>query len=184
MIEVEVKISTGNNKAVEDRLFAMGFIEKSLICEEDVYFKSEFHDFHALDEALRVRTIEDCYSGEVSSCITFKGAKLDKLSMSRPEFETALGEAPIMIHILESIGFKQVPTVKKLRKILKKDDIEACLDSVEGLGDFLELEIMAEEKDKEAALKRLECIMDDLGFTFKDSIRNSYLSMLLKQIDK
>lgn len=183
MIEVEVKIPLKDIKDTEQRLINAGFSQVSMIRERDIYFTSEFHDFKALDEAMRIRTIEDCYWGGQTSVITFKGAKLDKISMSRPEYETSVGDDKTAIHILESIGFKSVPAVDKLRKILKRDNIEACLDTVTNLGDFLELEIMAYEDQKDTALETIYSLMTELGFSENDTVTNSYLSMLCNERD-
>lgn len=184
MIEVEVKLPVEDLRKIEEKLAVCGFVESARLRETDIYFKSEFHDFRALDEALRIRSIEDLYTNKITSVITFKGAKLDKISMSRPELETMVGDFGISREILERIGFTPVTPVEKLRKIMKKDDVEACLDMVTGLGTFLELEIMADEESKDEALKRIALILDGLGLSFEDTVRNSYLSMLLNQQDK
>ena len=68
------------------------------------------------------------------------------------------------------------------RMILRNGDICACLDDVQGLGTFLELEIMAEsEEARPAALERIEEILNSVGYTMDDTTRVSYLSQLQKQ---
>ena len=55
----------------------------------------------------------------------------------------------------------------------------ACLDQVEGLGDFLELEVIVEnEEDREEALDLVLSLLGELGYEKGDIIRTSYLSML------
>lgn len=55
----------------------------------------------------------------------------------------------------------------------------ACLDQVEDLGTFLELEIIVENNDeKEQALSVLLDLIKRLGYKKEDLIRRSYLSML------
>ena len=52
---------------------------------------------------------------------------------------------------------------------------------MKNLGDFLELEIVIpEDQKKEDALVKIEKILKQLGYTMKDTTRNSYLSMLLQ----
>lgn len=84
--------------------------------------------------------------------------------------------------ILCALGFFPVqPTVIKNRKILRYKDISACIDDVEGLGTFLELEIMAEsEEARPEALDRIEKILKSIGYTMADTTRASYLSQLQK----
>lgn len=54
------------------------------------------------------------------------------------------------------------------------------MDNVKGLGDYLELEILAdEEAQREEALEKLERILNQLGYCMQDTTRTSYLSMLM-----
>ena len=57
-----------------------------------------------------------------------------------------------------------------------------CLDEVEGLGTFLELEIMAEdESSKASALEKIERILKELGYEMEETTRVSYLTQLLEK---
>ena len=57
-------------------------------------------------------------------------------------------------------------------------NITACIDEVENLGTYLELEILSEESEKEASLSRLWAILSDIGLSKSTVITTSYLSML------
>jgi adenylate cyclase class 2 len=179
MLEVEIKLWVDNREELVNRLLSSGFMQKKVVCETDTYYTSEFHDMLKRDEALRIRTIEDLNTGEKSSVITYKGAKLDKVSMSRQEYETAIGDAEIGKRILEGIGFTAVPEVKKIRTEFVLDDFTACVDQVTGLGDFLEIEILTEDGMREKALERIRDMLEQLGFSMENTTRRSYLSMLM-----
>ena len=100
--------------------------------------------------------------------------------MSRQELETTVGDAEICRNILEHIGFWPVPSVEKLRQYYHKENITACADMVKGLGDYLELEVIADsDEKKEQALEQIEEILQILGYSMQDTTRTSYLSMLL-----
>lgn len=45
-----------------------------------------------------------------------------------------------MIAIVKELGFVPFSDVSKTRQAGKLNDVEVCIDSVEGLGDFMELE--------------------------------------------
>ena len=61
----------------------------------------------------------------------------------------------------------------------------ACLDSGEGLGEYLELEILVEqEEDRQQALQQIEERLLSLGYSMQDTTRISYLSMLEKIWEK
>lgn len=180
MIEVEIKLPIKQRESVTANLEKMGFIKAGLVREEDVYFDNDFGQIRKNGEALRVRRIADLLTGEEETVITYKGRKMDQVSMSRRELETGIEDANVCIGILEALGFQIVePKVIKTRQEYTLDQMHACVDTVENLGDFLELElVIAEEEGKEAALHEIEKVLQRLGYTIKDTVRNSYLSML------
>ena len=150
-IEVELKLKIRDKAEITASLKQLGFTEEELVVETDTYYTAAHHDFAALDEALRIRTVENLHTKEQSAVITYKGAKLDQTSMTRKELE-----------------------------YWKNGTITACVDNVKGLGDYLELEILAdEEAQREEALEKLERILNQLGYCMQDTTRTSYLSMLM-----
>ena len=74
--------------------------------------------------------------------MTFKGPKIDTVSMTRKELEMQVESAEVGKEILCSLGYTQMYPVIKNRQYYHKDHITACLDRVDQLGDFLELEII------------------------------------------
>ena len=181
-IEVEIKLKIRDKNRLIESLRDVGFQQGDLVLESDVYYTSRHHDFEKLDEALRIRSIQNLSTGEKSSVITFKGAKTDKRSMTRKELETEVGDPKIAREILESIGFTPVPSVEKERQHFYMQKITACVDRVKNLGDYLELEKMVDvEEEKTEALQELEEVLQRLGYSMEDTTRTSYLSMLMKQ---
>ena len=181
-IEVELKLKIRDKAEVSAALKQLGFTETELVVETDTYYTAAHHDFAALDEALRIRSIENLHTKEQSAVITYKGAKLDQTSMTRKELETEIGDAETGREILEHIGFVPVPPVEKQRQYWKNGTITACVDNVKGLGDYLELEILAdEEAQRVEALEQLERIMTQLGYCMQDTTRTSYISMLMRR---
>ena len=174
-VEVEIKLKINSRTDIERVLEETGFVRADLVLESDTYYTSDHHDFAALDEAFRVRM-----TGKRSAAITYKGEKMDNISMTRQELETTVGDAKICRKILEHIGFRPVPPVEKLRQYFHRENITACVDTVTNLGDYLELEIIVEtEEKKEAALDKVKEILQTIGYSMQDTTRTSYLSMLL-----
>ena len=173
--EIEIKLPLKNLKETLKFLTDQGFQETAQIQEEDTYFNSVYHDVKKRDEALRIRTSTDCRSGISKTQINFKGPKLDKISMSRMELKN------ILIHL----DFSPVASVMKTRKYMKCGRFTACLDQVEGLGDFLELEVIAEqESERKEILSKMEDLLAILGYHMSDTVQTSYLSMLPKKLNK
>ena len=186
MIEIEVKLKIEDVIDLEKRLLDQGYILKETRRETDTYFDGGICGIKKSGQALRVRRTVNCVTGKEQSAITFKGEKLDTISMARVELETDVADGETAERILCALGFYPAkPAVIKTRKVYRNEDICACLDDVQDLGTFLELEIMAEsEEARPAALDRIERILKSIGYTMEDTTRESYLSQLQKLVEE
>lgn len=180
MVEVEIKLKIDSVDTIKSKLLALGFAECGTLVETDTYYDNRNGDIRSSDNALRIRKTVNKETGSSFAQINFKEKKLDNKSMSRHEYESDVTDADAMSHILEGLGYRPVsPLVIKTRRELKSSDINACIDTVEGLGDYLELETMTEsEADRESALAKLEDTLCKLGYGLSDTTTTSYLSAL------
>lgn len=180
MFEIEVKVPLKDAEETTKKLQEIGFCKSQIIREEDHYYDNAASQIKNNGEALRVRHVTDLESGVSESVITFKGKKMDTVSKSRKELETGVSDGLLAEQIFESIGFQKVsPSVIKTRQELTFEDMTACIDRIDGLGAFLELEIVvAHEDEKDAALSKISRVLEQLGYSLKDTIRNSYLALL------
>ena len=169
-LEIEVKAYAANLAMVEERLNEMGAVFIGEVCEKDAYFNHPNRNFAATDEALRIRVADK------QSFLTYKGRKIDAKSKTREEIEVALGDADSAKLLLMRLGFKPVAEVRKIRKRYKIGEFEICLDDVEGVGTFVEVETkgenMVELRDKALA------ILEKLNL--RRTERKSYLELLLE----
>ncbi|WP_319506241.1 class IV adenylate cyclase [uncultured Methanolobus sp.] len=172
MLEIEVKARAGHQR-VKELLAGMGanFIGVQHHC--DTYFNAPHRDFANTDEALRIRSVDG------RSVMTYKGKKLDTVSKTREEFETEVDGGNAR-SILLALGFYESGVVKKTREVFKYGNMTICLDKVGSLGEFIEVEITA-ESDIELHSKHIFSFMEKLGIGEEDSIRTSYLEMVLEQ---
>lgn len=189
MIEVEVKLKIDSAESIEKKLIELGFKKGQTLQEIDYYYNGVDRDFRASGEALRLRLVESLDGsavvadrpGEPLIQMTYKGPKLDNVSMSRVEHQVNIDNFETMLSILSSLGYKPVEPVIKLRRELFSEEICACVDTVDGLGDYLELEIMVdEESQRENALDKISVVLKQLGYSISDTTTTSYLSMLEK----
>lgn len=181
MIEVEIKIPVADKVLLEQKLQENGFVQGKRVKESDTYFNSEAYDLRKKDMALRIRSCEELDTKELKSFIAYKGSKLDQVSMTRKELETGIENAEIDKELIMSLGFYALQPVVKIRQYYPLNEITACVDQVENLGDFLELEILVEkEQDREEALSILKDVLEKTGLNWDNVTRTSYLSMLLK----
>jgi adenylate cyclase class 2 len=119
--------------------------------------------------------------------LTYKGPKLDATTKSRREIELELppGQQPAAdaTAMLEALGFRRVACVRKRRvhSTLRWQGklVEVCLDDVQGLGDFVELELLATDEELAAARDAITSLAGRLELS--NSERRSYLELLLAQ---
>ena len=184
MIEVEVKIPVENIEKIKEKLVQRGFRYQKTVVETDTYYTSNHYDMRKKDKALRIRKTENLDTGEVKAQLNCKGPKLDQVSMTRKETEIEIQEPEKMEEILGELEFYPAPCkVKKTRGYYIKDHMTAAADEVENLGSFLELEIIvAKEEERAGGLDTIYEVMRMLGCEKTETVRNSYLSMLEKQV--
>jgi adenylate cyclase class 2 len=179
MLEVEMKFPVADFAPLERTLAAWGTKPAVERCDADHYFNAPDRDFAQTDEALRIRRIGS------SNFVTYKGPKRDPLTKTRTEIEVSLAEgdepAEDFARLLTHLGYRAVAVVRKRRRIyhLERDGfaVEVCLDEVEEVGRFAELEIVAPEEQFPAARELLLHLARELGLTASE--RRSYLEMLL-----
>lgn len=172
MVEVELKFKAKLD-LVREKLLEKGARLLTRGEEEDIYFQSPLRDFSKTDEALRLRRREDKYT------LTYKGPKLDKASKTREEIEVEIGDWYSMREMLHRLGFSEAGRVKKRREAYQLGGFLVCLDEVEGLGEFVEIETKA-KGDYGLLLEEALTLLDDLGVK-GPLVRESYLEMLLKR---
>jgi adenylate cyclase, class 2 len=179
MLEVEAKYRVADHAGVEARLRGWGAVAVADHAEEDHYLNAPDRDFAKTDEALRLRRIGD------RNFLTYKGPRRDTTTKTRPELEIPCppGDDPAaaFLALFGHLGYRRTAVVKKRRRIydLARDgfSLHVCLDDVEDVGRFVELEIVADEAREADALATLDRTATDLALT--DGETRSYLEQLL-----
>ena len=179
--EVEQKHRVVDLAALLSRLARQGVELESPVEQADQYFAHPARDFATTDEALRIRTTGG------RSFVTYKGPKLDVVTKTRRELELPLHERDAdgsqFAKLLVALGFRPVATVRKQRRMFRIDHsgrpVEGAIDEVDSVGTFVELEIIADDANLEAAKQVIRDLAAalDLGPTE----RRSYLGMLLEK---
>lgn len=177
--EVERKFRVADVADVEQRLARLGATIEPPIEQCDQYFAHPARDFAKTDEALRIRSV-----GE-ENFLTYKGPKVDATTKTRRELELPLmlgaAAAADFAELLAALGFRPVLEVRKSRRTASVAwhgyHVEAALDDVAGLGQFVELELQAAADGIDAASDALDSLAADLGLSADE--RRSYLELLL-----
>jgi adenylate cyclase class 2 len=179
MLEIEQKFAAADFADLEKRLAEWGARHGEEHHEIDYYFNAPDRDFARTDEVFRLRRI-----GE-ANFLTYKGPKHAGPVKMRTELEIPLRDgdeaAEQMRQLLVHLGYRPVAVVRKQRRHFHLERggfaLTVCLDEVENLGRFAEVEIVAADEQKDAARAVLSDTAAALGLTNEE--RRSYLNLLL-----
>lgn len=179
MLEIEVKYRNADPAALLARLRSLGATHIETRTESDQYFNAPDRDLKQTDEAFRLRRIGD------TSRFTYKGPKRDLATKTREEIEVPLADGDVAaadaVRMLMCLGYRPVATVTKLRAVHRLErggfEVDVCLDEVERVGAYAEVEIVAEETRFEEAKAAVLALAAELGL--HEVERRSYLGLLL-----
>jgi adenylate cyclase class 2 len=162
-IEIEIQVKIEKKENLIDFLRENGDF-KSERHQIDEYFSPVHRNFiniRPVKEWLRIRDSQGKYS------INYKNWHYDKEGKSDycDEYESEIKDQEDMKKILLSLNFKSLVKVDKLRKIWTYKDYEISLDSIKGLGDFVEIEYKDKEKiaDPKKVTKDMIDFLKDVG---------------------
>ncbi len=179
MLEIEQKYAGADFDALTRQLLAWGAGGPVVHDEADHYFNAPDRDFARTGEAFRLRRVgQDNY-------LTFKGPRQPGAVKVRPELEIPLppGDEGARRHteLLVLLGYRPVAVVRKQRTSysLRRDgfDVTVCLDDVEEVGRFAELEVLAPPADGDRAAAVLGRLAAELGLSRVE--QRSYLHLVL-----
>ena len=184
MFEVELKYPVESHDEIRQQLLTMNSTQTGTSNHCDEYFNQTLLDFAGNDIALRIRSAQESHT------LTYKGPNLDSRAKIREEIEIQFNteDKDKFRGMLLGMGFHSVLQVLKQRDSVavrwQDEDVEICLDTIDGVGTFIELELVVQAKEQVGSAKAtLEELAKTLAIT-SEPTTISYLEMLLdKQAD-
>jgi adenylate cyclase class 2 len=182
MHEVEVKAAVSDKDDLITRLAERGCILGPSITQDDrVYVRNlgSLEIYLANEDFLRLRVENDER--------TFFAFKKHTTRTTDPnsaplELEVEVGSRKTMERILFLMGYQEAMWIKKVRQKGTYEGWEVCVDEVEGLGTFIELEELMDAPDTAADIQgRMEQFLDELGVSGTSNRRDRYDLLLLQQ---
>ena len=165
MREIEIKIRTEDLDSVRNKLEERGCTFSDPIEQHDAIYSLAADGKKAWEESkegntvMRVRRQGD--SSEFNLKKQLSGGELDNL-----EYETKVSNPDAVHLILKELGYEPQVEVKKRRIKCKLDKYEICLDEVERLGSFVEIEeLTSDDVDPKEIQEKLIGILEDLGLS-------------------
>jgi adenylate cyclase, class 2 len=170
-IEIEIRAAV-DKKTILSRLIALGAERVSESAEHDEYFK------FGLDESRRL-VVRIRKKGE-RTLLTFKGSSKLAEDVAWQEWETPISDSDNLKKLLLSNGLVPVVTIDKHRITFHHEHFEINVDHIAGLGDFVEVELHAEDaaagRAQVAAFLEKELRVPQTAF-----ITKGYVPLMLEQ---
>ncbi|MCX6798337.1 MAG: class IV adenylate cyclase, partial [Candidatus Falkowbacteria bacterium] len=149
-IEIEIQVNIENSQPLLDFLATAGTFKQE-VHQVDEYFSPGHKDFLAVrpvSEWLRLREADGVFFWNYKNWhFTDQGE-----SHHCDEFETKLDNVEAARRILQALNFTSLAVVDKLRRIWEYKNYEIALDSVRGLGDFVEIEYIGTDEKIDPAV--------------------------------
>ena len=176
MREVEIKARLKDKNTVIKKLADMGCVFEPEVTQLDtVYVQNvgSLEDYHSNKNYLRLRVKNN---GKVLFTIKqpLKRNWLDKI-----EHETEISSKDEMEKAILLMGYQKAVVINKKRIITHCGGFEICIDDVEGLGAFIEIEKMTEDGNTENIQSELYKFSDKLGILQDDRVVFGYDILML-----
>ncbi len=151
----------------------------------DIYFYNprdgeiDLKKENVLDNTFRLRKKGDKYY------LTFKTKRFDDNGkwLYSDEYETEVSDGEIMKDIIFNLGFKPLVEIKNERHVFTEGNYEVVLEDVQGLGLFLEVEVMdvKDEEDIAEINKQVFSYIKSLGINIGEELNYSKPDLMLKK---
>ncbi len=172
-MEIEKKVKVESLEDVAGRLREAGAEYAGQVTQRDVYLDDEKGSLRKGDRGLRVRVEEG--EGTERILVTYKGPREKAKFKRRAEVEVEVGDAGLAEEVFGQVGYGRKMAVEKKREIWRMGGCLVCLDDVQLLGTFVEIE-GADDEAIEAAAERL-------GLAESEHIGEGYAAMTRRKLE-
>ncbi len=179
MKEIEVKARLRNKNSVMKKLEALGCVFSDRITQNDVVYTEKtgsLKSFLSNKIFLRIRVNN-------GSKIIFT-VKDRAGALVATEHEVVVDSKEEMRKIILLLGNKEAVRINKTRQTTEYNGCEICIDKVESLGTFIEMEKMTERGDAGKIQEELFTFFLSLGIKQEDRVKKGYDILMLEKSGK
>jgi adenylate cyclase class 2 len=172
--EIEVKLKVSDFEKLKDKLIQMGCVLSEPIFQDDITFVDhnygDYDNFQSGKNILRIRKSNNKY--------IFTLKQPQKNEMDSIERETEITDPEEFKEALILMGYRKAVEVRKVRVKTKYKNYEICLDNVEDLGYFVEVEKIVDTGDSELIQNELLEFLKTLGLNISERVFNGYDTLI------
>ena len=173
MREIELKFKIKDKDELLNRLDSLDCKIGELIEQKDTIYVNDLNNIESLEGSvwLRVRKEQDN--------IELNYKKQSSKKQESKEIEFGVDSYEKAKQFLEELGYKKWVEVNKKRRYSKYEGANICIDEVERLGNFVEIELLVDEEDKVDNYEdELLKIAEKLGINIKNKVDDHYDTMI------
>ena len=170
-VEIEAKFRVESLKPYIERVEQSGGEWIDELEQRDQFFDRVDRSLLKADSGLRLRIEKGREINRTQLC--FKGPRQQGQYKRREEIEFEISDEKMATMLLEALGFIPTLVVEKKRRMAQLSSCQVCLDEVNGLGSFIEIEGPSEAEVEQVAIK--------LALNEHRHIRSSYVTMLAEK---
>lgn len=178
MKEIEVKASVNNASVLREKLKSAGWQPLETAVQDDrVYIKNGI-DYSAIPPGTIFLRLREQLGRKT---FTFKQRLKKEDELQCLEYESVIENPEAISDMLKALDFYEVVRVKKSREAARLHDMEICLDDVEGLGTFIEVERMVDDESTgDQVQEELVAFLETLGISKTDRVTVGYDTLVYR----
>lgn len=181
MREVEIMAKLGSIEDFTNQLAQIGVQIDSVLVQEDaiyVPFPLELSevDAHRIP-ILRIRTENGTHKFTLK-----RNAEPGTDSLNNIEHELKVSDDRVLHQILLELGQHVCLNVKKTRRLATYREFQLCIDSVDDLGDYIEVEVLSDDTvDVHAVREQMWAFLESLDVPRTSRVQESYDRQIIRQ---
>ena len=176
MLEIELKARLQSKERVMQALTEKGCIWEKNVCQEDVIYIQKNVEQTINIPVFRIRKIDE----KIILTLKIQAADIN----TAKELELEVSDGNMMHQILQIIGFDAKVELKKRRTETEYKGYTICIDEVDRLGDFIEIEKLAQEAQIEEEYAEMWKVFEGLGIQKSDLEEKKYFEMIQELEEK
>lgn len=172
MREIEVKATLKDKQGLLLRAKKMGIVFGPAMTQDDITYETTVPKDDPKWNIFRIRQQDG------KSILTMK-YKASSRPRDNHERESLIDSPKEVADMLERVGYKAGVRIRKTRQIATYKGLELCVDEVDGLGSFVEVEKLAEDDASvDEVQDALWLLLEQLGVHPRDRIYKAYDTLM------
>lgn len=181
MREIEIKARVEKLDSIIDALVAQGADVSEPVTQHDVVYGPADVDGMADNDSAWLRIRTETRSGMIVHYFTLKKSVTNQLDSI--EHEVTVNDPAELQYIIEHLNFTLFSDLTKTRQKAHVDDVEICLDYVDGLGYFVEAErLTADNVEYAEVVEGLWALLEGIGVSRDDEVTDGYDVLMNKHL--